>query len=135
MVQMTFENGVKAFYEGAKSNAVTLNGWANEYIRAECSGGTIIMDQRRIKVYPYSGYTGITAGPTCEPETIPLLEKPRWTNQWLLEQFLDWLDGGGRMETNVEDNLQSVALIEAAIISSKCGQPVDVQDLLRLRLS
>ena len=34
------------------------------------------------------------------------------------------------METNVEDNLQSVALIFAAIESSKAGQPVKVQELL-----
>ena len=35
------------------------------------------------------------------------------------------------METNVEANLQSVALIEAAILSSKTGKPVMVQELLR----
>jgi hypothetical protein len=34
------------------------------------------------------------------------------------------------METNVEDNLQSVALIFAAIASSHSGQPVKVQELL-----
>ena len=34
------------------------------------------------------------------------------------------------METNVEDNLQSVALIFSAIESSKTGQPVKVQQFL-----
>jgi hypothetical protein len=34
------------------------------------------------------------------------------------------------METNVADNLQSVALVEAAIRSSRDGAVVDVQDLL-----
>lgn len=41
LVTMTFENGVKAFYEGAKTNAVGFNGWANEYIRAECEEASI----------------------------------------------------------------------------------------------
>jgi hypothetical protein len=36
------------------------------------------------------------------------------------------------METNVEDNLQSVALIFAAIESSCTGQPVKVQEFLHL---
>ena len=52
-------------------------------------------------------------------------------NTWLVAQFLDWLDGGPAMETNIEDNLQSCALIFAAIESSKTGQPVDVQAFLR----
>ena len=34
------------------------------------------------------------------------------------------------METNIEDNLQSVALIFAVIESSRTGQPVKVQELL-----
>jgi hypothetical protein len=34
------------------------------------------------------------------------------------------------METNVEDNLQSVALIFAAIESSRTGRPVQVQEFL-----
>jgi hypothetical protein len=34
------------------------------------------------------------------------------------------------METNVQDNLQSVALIFSAIESSRTGQPVKVQQLL-----
>jgi hypothetical protein len=34
------------------------------------------------------------------------------------------------METNVEDNLQSVALIFAAAESSRTAQPVNVQEFL-----
>ena len=134
MVQMTFENGVRAFYEGAKSNAVTLNGWANEYIRAECREGTLILDQRKLGVYPYCGYTGITPGPTVPMREIPLIEQPKWANTWLLEKFLDWLDGGPAMETDVESNLQSVALAAAAIRSSRLGKPVMVQEMLRKTL-
>ena len=130
LVQMTFRNGTHALYEGAKSNAVTLNGWAHEYIRAECEGGTLVMDQRQVGVYPYRGFTGITGGPGALPEPVALIERPRWANAWLLEQFIDWLEGGKTMETNVESNLQSVALVEAAILSSRTGQPVQVQKLL-----
>jgi hypothetical protein len=61
---------------------------------------------------------------------IPLIEQPKWANSWLIEKFVRWLDGGEPMETNVEDNLQSVALIFAAIQSSRTGQPVQVQEFL-----
>lgn len=88
------------------------------------------MDQRQVYVYPYRGYTGITAGPSIKAEVIPLLERQSWANIWLLEQFLDWLDGGPVMKTNVEANLQSVALVEAAVRSSAEGMPVAVQELI-----
>ncbi|MEM7132075.1 MAG: Gfo/Idh/MocA family oxidoreductase [Chloroflexota bacterium] len=128
LVIMSFENGVKATYEGAKTNAVGLNGWAQEYVRAECEQATLIMDRRRVERHPYEG--GRIYKREGEGAEIPLLEQPKWMNTWLVEQFVQWLDGGPVMETNIEDNLQSVALIFAAIQSSRTGQPVKVQELL-----
>jgi len=123
LVIMSFENGPRAFYEGAKTNAVGLNCWTKEYIRAECEGATLILDQRRLERLPY-GHEG-------QGEVVPLREQPKWANTWLIEKFAKWLDGGPSMETNVEDNLQSVALVFGAIESSRTGQPVDVQGLLQ----
>ncbi|MDR2477502.1 MAG: Gfo/Idh/MocA family oxidoreductase, partial [Treponema sp.] len=40
LVTMEFENGVHAVYEAANANAVSLNPWGNEYLRAECEKGT-----------------------------------------------------------------------------------------------
>jgi len=121
LVTMVMENGVKAFYEGAKSNARTLNGWSNEYFRAECERGTVVLDHRRVVV--------LLDGE--EPRQVPLLEQSKWSNAWLIEKFVKWLDGGEEMETNVEDNLQSVALIFSAIESSRRGRPVGVQQMLK----
>jgi len=45
------------------------------------------------------------------------------------------LEGGPPMETNVLDNLQSVALVFAAIQSSRTGQPVRVQEMLEDQLA
>ena len=39
------------------------------------------------------------------------------------------------METNVEANLQSMALVSAAIKSSRCGAPVRVQEELETALT
>ena len=120
LVLMKMENGAKGFYEGAECNADGLNGWGNEYFRAECEGATIILDARQI-VVSVDGQ---------EPRPIPLLQQPKWINTWLIEKFVHWLDGGEPMETNVEDNLQSIALIFGAIESSRTGQPVKVQEML-----
>ena len=51
------------------------------------------------------------------------------------EQFVRWLEGGEPMETNVEDNLRSLALVFAAIESSASGMPVDVQGFIRDHLA
>jgi predicted dehydrogenase len=130
LVTMHFENGTRAVYEGAKTNAVGINGWAQEYVRAECEGATLVLDRRHLVKLAYNPETMRADKRESEGETIALIEQPKWANAWLVEQFVHWLAGGAAMPTNVEDNLQSVALIFAAIQSSRSGQPVQVQEFL-----
>ncbi|MEE8410091.1 MAG: hypothetical protein V3T05_10820, partial [Myxococcota bacterium] len=49
MVMMDCADGRRAFYEGAKTNAVGLNGWGSEYIRAECRDATFVLTCGRIE--------------------------------------------------------------------------------------
>lgn len=128
---LRFENGVRASYEAANTNAVGLNGWAQEYIRAECERATLTLDQRRLERFDYDPAQRWVSRREGTGETVPLLEQPKWANTWLIEQFVRWLDGGSPLETEVEANLQSVAMVEAAIQSSRTGQPIQVQSLLR----
>ncbi len=130
LVTMHFANGTRAVYEGAKTNAVGLNGWTREYIRAECEKTTLVLGQRRLEAFHYNPDGRWTEKNEGQGETIPLMEQPKWANAWLIEKFVRWLDGGEAMETNVEANLQSVALVFAAIESSRIGQPVKVQEFL-----
>ena len=130
LVVMGTENGTRAFYEGAKTNAVGLNSWTQEYIRAECEKATLILDHRRIERFDYDPAREWTAAAAGSGIEVPLLEQPKWANTWLIEKFVHWLHGGEPMETNVEDNLQSIALVFAAIESSRTGQSVKVQEFL-----
>ena len=130
LVMMHFENGVKALYEGAKSNGVGLNGWSQEYIRAECERATLILSNRHLERFLHDPSQRQDNRLHGQGEEIPLLQQPAWTHVWLIQQFLNWLDVGHPMETNVEDNLQSVAMIFGAIESSRTGQSVQVQELL-----
>ena len=130
LVTMLFGNGVHAMYEGAKTNAVGLNGWTNEYIRAECEKATLTMQNREIECFPYNEAQSNEQhreGTGCK---LTLPEGHKWQNALLIEQFAKWLGGGNAMETQVEENLQSVALIFAAIQSNRTGLPVKVQEFL-----
>ena len=130
LVLMRFRNGTRATYEGAKTNAVGLNGWGQEYIRAECEKATLILHRRRLERFVHDPSVQWADKQEGEGEQVPLLEQPKWSNAWLVEKFVHWLDGGEPMETNAEDNLQSVALIFAAIQSARKGKPVKVQRFL-----
>ena len=130
LVTLSFDNGVRGFYEGAKTNAAGLNGWCEEYFRAECEGATLVLDARRLERFAYDPARQWAKGVEGEGETVALIEQPKWANTWLVEKFVRWLDGGAPMETNVEDNLQSMALVFAAVQSTRTGQPVKVQELL-----
>ena len=125
LVLMHFENGTRATYEGAKTNAVGLNGWGQEYFRAECRDATLILDHRGLECFAHDPAGGQYKR-EGEGRKIPLLDQPKWANAWLIEQFVRWLDGGPAMETNVSANLQSVALVFAAIESSRTGHPVTI---------
>ena len=130
LVTLEFLNGARATYEGAKTNAVGLNGWGHEYFRAECERATLVLNRRELERFPYDPARQWAQAVEGEGQPIPLLEQPKWANAWLIEKFVTWLDRGEPMETNVEDNLQSVALVFAAVESSRTGQPVKVQELL-----
>ncbi|MBM3932970.1 MAG: Gfo/Idh/MocA family oxidoreductase [SAR202 cluster bacterium] len=122
LVMMTFENGVRATYEGVNTNAVALNNWNREYIRAECEKATLVLDRRDLTRYRYGG--GLA------PEGLPLLQQLKWKHTWLIEKFVRWLDGGDPMETRVEDNLHSLAMCFAGIESSRTGRPIKVKEFL-----
>ncbi|MCD4669970.1 MAG: Gfo/Idh/MocA family oxidoreductase [Actinomycetia bacterium] len=131
LASMHFTNDTHAVYEGAKVNAVELNGWSREYIRAECEKATLILSHRQIECFSHdSSEARSIRKKEGQGESIPLLKQKEWSHAWLIRKFIHWLDGGEPMETNVGDNLQSVALVFAAIESSRTGQPVRVQDFL-----
>ena len=130
LVFMQGDGGARVLYEGAKTNAVGLNGWGQEYIRAECEGATLILSHGEIERFGYDPSPQSPRRREGQGEAVQLIAQPKWANTWLIEQFVRWLDGGEPMETNVEENLQSVALIFAAVESSQTGQPVQVQDFL-----
>jgi len=132
LVTLTFADGTHATYEGANTNAVTLNGWNNEYLRAECRDATAILDGHEIRTVPYEERAENAGGHTTfeDGEEVPLDDREKWANAWLVAQFGEWLAGGDPMSTRVENALDSMAIVFAAIESAETGESVDPREIL-----
>lgn len=125
LVVLEMENGTRAVLEESFANAHGLDGWSDEYLRAECTYGTIIADHRKVTVesdmgYPYPMYA-----------VVPLLENEYWDHALILRKFVEWLDGGEPSVTQYEENIQCCALAYATIESVRTGKSIDVQEFLK----
>ncbi|TCU31332.1 Gfo/Idh/MocA family protein [Rhizobium azibense] len=131
IVVMDFANGAHGVYEGSSAQATGLNDWAKEYLRVEAASGTAILDHREIEVFHRHQKRARQTSRQGTGQQVSLLSGMKWANSLLIEQFCHWLDGGPSMATNVEDNLQSVALVFSAIESARLGEPVKVQEFIQ----
>jgi Predicted dehydrogenases and related proteins len=129
LINIEMENGVRAIFEGSKSNATQLNGWGNDYFRAECEFATLELDHRKITVRSDLGF------PYPQKSEVPLLEQSSWTHPWLIKQFVEWIQGGATPPNNIDDHIQCTALQFAAIDSGLTGNVVDVRQFLEQHLS
>lgn len=121
LVVLEMENGVRAQLEMSYANAQGLDGWSNEYLRAECDHGTIIADHGQVSIRCGLGYPHPTLS------QMPLRTGLYWDHALVLRDFVRWLDGGEAPATNLEDNMGCCALTYAAIESAMTGQAVDVR--------
>ena len=125
LVIMEMENGTRAVLEESFANGSAMDGWSDEYLRAECMDATIVADHRQVTVRSDMGY------PYPKEAKIPLRENEYWDHALIIRQFVDWLDGGDPPITWYEENLQCCAMVFAAIESVKTGETVDVQEYLK----
>lgn len=128
LITFEMENGVKVIYEGNKVSATGLNTWLQDYFRVECENATLTLDRRELT---------ITSDLSGEREIVQkkLLQQDVWKNPWLAEMFVDWINGGDAPMCTVEDNIQCIAMLFAAIESTREGNVINVQDFLREYLS
>lgn len=123
---MRMDNGSFAHYEGNNLETGKTNSWHSEYYRVECEGGAAIVDKDQVVRIEERGERGmlkVREVSNVAPEHIGHVMMPK--------QFLDWLDGGETPPTVLDDNIQSNALMFAAIKASETGQAVDVQAMVK----
>ena len=123
MLEMT--NGVRASLEESFANGSTMDGWSNEYLRAECTDGTIIASHKKVTLRSDCGL------PYPQEAEMPLAKGDYWDHALIIRSFIRWLDGGDAPVTCIDDNMQCAALMFAAIESAKTEKKIDVQEYLR----
>jgi predicted dehydrogenase len=134
VLEMT--NGVRASYEGSGTAAGEQNPWHGEYYRAECEDGAVTVGpdpsaapargrlRRVVRLHRFTRGQGLVT------EEVAPLAPAYEHHEWLIDEFLGWLDGGPTPATALEDNVQSAAMLFAAIEASHANQVVDVQAMV-----
>lgn len=124
LLTMRFENSVRASYETAWCNASPQHSWEKEYIRAEFEKATVVLNRGVIEVFleEENRLKGDPIGRRME-----FKENETWGNDYLLAEFISWVHGGQKMETDIESNLHSMILLFASIESSERGIPVHIK--------
>jgi predicted dehydrogenase len=121
-VLLRCQDGTRILYEAAMANAVGLNAWGNEYVRAECEGATLVLEGERL--VSYCRDDGASWQGPHNAEVVPLLRGTHWGHERLIRDFLRWLEGGEALVTNVQANLVSIELVDAAVRSAREGRPL-----------
>jgi predicted dehydrogenase len=119
-------NGSFASYEGNNLESGKTNSWYGEFYRLECEGGAVVLDRDHVVRIEERSAAG-----TLQTGEVPQIEVTWEGHQAVAAQFLDWLDGGPPPATTLADNLQSTAMLFAAIRASEAGMTVDVQELVQ----
>lgn len=113
-------NGVKLLYEGSGVAAGKQAPWDNEYYRAECENGSLILDTDGQLTFVQKGLPA---------RSIKIREFEFTGHQYVLQSFLDWLDHDKVPDTNIEDNIKSTAMLFGAIKAAKSHSVVNVRDM------
>jgi hypothetical protein len=126
---MHMNNGSFAHYEGNNLATGKTNSWHSEFYRVECEGGAAVLDRDHVVRIEERGPSD-----TLKIREIPT-EKPQHEGHVAIgAQFLDWLQGGPEPATVLSDNVQSTAMLFAAMRASETRQMVDVQAMVQAAL-
>jgi len=121
MYLMKMSNGVHVCYEGNSSAAGVANCWNSEHYRAEFEEGTVeVSHGTEMKIHQAGQETKVYEAPA-----IPL-----YAHDHLFDEFLNWLDGGEPSETRIQDNIQSFAMVIAAMETTLDNKPRRIIDYL-----
>jgi predicted dehydrogenase len=121
---LSFDEGVSASYTGtmvARGLATPQDG----ILTVVGEGGTLRLEaDSRVRWYGERG----------EAETVPPVAMPFVDLAATLREFLAAIREGRKPETHLEDNVHTLAMVEAAIRSVETGQPVAVAPLVNAAL-
>jgi predicted dehydrogenase len=126
LYSMQMSGGRFATYEGNNLATGKQNSWHQEYYRVECEGGAAIVDKDNVVRVEERGESG-----TLKIREVPNAPTEYVGHSMMPFQFLEWLDGGPTPPTHLGDNIQSNAMMFAAIKASQTRTVVDVQEFVK----
>ena len=123
---MVFDNGVRATFEGSCASPVGVSDWYFEQMRADGSDGIALLDHREVEIFRRRDTTIRQSARAGEGQKVPPVVGTKWLNNLLIEQFVNWLEGGVEMETTASANFESTVILFAAIESADTGKVVEI---------
>jgi predicted dehydrogenase len=119
-------DGSHATYEGNATAAGEQNTWRQDGYRGECEAGAVSVGlDQVVRIYRHRRGRGLVI------EEVPAPPQLHEGHEWIVHEFLEWLDDGPPPATTIEDNLHTAAMVFGAIESASSGQAVDVARLVR----
>ena len=109
------ENGVNCQYSTSYIDAGQQNDWHREYYRVDCAKGSLVLDYDRI----VRQVEHIAYGRTRITELEQAVPTPYDGHTALIDEFLNWLDGGPAPQTEIGDNIRTDAICFAAAEASR----------------
>lgn len=117
--------GAYAQYEGSGLAAGWQNSWHGEYYGVECERGAVVLDRDHVvRIQEHQRGRGLRT------EEVPTVQLTHQGHPAVVEQFINWLDGGPEPQTVIQDNIKSAAMLFGAIQASESSQTVDVAALV-----
>lgn len=118
---VTFTNGVVVSYRGSWMSSDTPTYWGGEW-KLECEDGVISWTSRQGGVFGTQGdkLTVRRRGGAVEPQPLPHM--PVWGRSAGVLDLMRWIETGVPSQNAAEQNLGSLAILEAAIASLESGQ-------------
>jgi len=123
---MRMANGLYAHYEGNCLEAGSQNSWHAEYYRIEGQAGAVVLDRdNKVVLLSHTPGSGVLT------HELPLVSVEWDGHNAIVNQFLDWLNGGPEPPTVISDNIKSAAMLFGAVEASETNQTVDVETKAR----
>lgn len=123
VIEITFEGGLKVVHHAFGSSVGKQSPW-NGDLRLEGALGSLTWEEDHIFL------TGTLTGEAPTREEVELLEVPPGQDA-CLQEFVAALREGREPECGGRDNLQSLAIVFAAVKSAEEGRAVRIEELFR----
>ncbi len=120
-----FEDGIVASYDGSWCSLGVETTW-NANWRFECEQGVILLGYDKVFIQQPGGVDGINTQHDPLQEVVNPIHLRKTAQDYLLDEFYRAVVQGGAVGTPCQDNINSLAMVFAAVESCETGQVVTI---------